>query len=308
MHPAFSVLFFTVTSGFGYGFMLCLIVLQQTGLLELGPQDFLRWSLVAFALFTLGLMSSTLHLANPKNAWRSFVRFRTSWLSREGVFAILAYPILGAYVATVWFSQQGLWVNLLALVCVVLILVLLYCTAMIYASLKTIPQWHNRYVAPVFLALGLSSGLVCTGLVTNWQQPFLNQVALMVLVLSAVLKLLYFKSLGEPTRSSINTATSFSQASVSLFDAGHSSKNFLQREFVYEVGPKTTALARRSSLVLAFGIPVLLIALLWSGTLSEYAQLGAWLIVLSLYLGLLLERWLFFVEAKHVVRHYYDNY
>ena len=74
MHPAFSVLFFTVTSGFGYGFMLCLIVLQQLGMLDMGREEFLLWSGVAFALFTLGLMSSTLHLANPKNAWRSFVR------------------------------------------------------------------------------------------------------------------------------------------------------------------------------------------------------------------------------------------
>ena len=150
MHPAFSVLFFTVTSGFGYGFMLCLIVLQQLGMLDMGREEFLLWSGVAFALFTLGLMSSTLHLANPKNAWRSFVRFRTSWLSREGVFAIIGYPVLGAYVAAVWLGQTGLWLHLLALFCIALILVLLYCTAMIYASLKTIPQWHNNWYHPSF--------------------------------------------------------------------------------------------------------------------------------------------------------------
>ena len=43
---------------------------------------------------SLGLLSSVLHLANPKNAWRSFSRFRTSWLSREAVFAGRLTPVV----------------------------------------------------------------------------------------------------------------------------------------------------------------------------------------------------------------------
>ena len=37
----------------------------------------------------------------------------------------------------------------------------IYCTGMIYASLKPIRQWHNCWVVPNYLALGLMSGLRC---------------------------------------------------------------------------------------------------------------------------------------------------
>ena len=312
MHPAFSVLFFTVTSGFGYGFMLCLLAARLSGYIEFGKDDFLLYSGVAAALFTVGLLSSTFHLANPKNAWRSFARFRTSWLSREGVLAVVAYPLIALYLAAIWFEGQGLWISgllisglgmtALGVLIMLLIVAILFCTAMIYASLKTIPQWHTRIVPIAFIMFSLSSGLLCLGITSGWQIAGLRNLAVAALIASLLIKLLYFKHLGKPTRSSINTATSFSQAKVTLFDAGHSSKNFLQREFIYEVGPKTLRLARIMSLLLAFIIPAILLALAGSTIISVGA---GWIAASGLYLGLLLERWLFFVEAKHVVRHYY---
>ena len=39
-----------------------------------------------------GLVSSTFHLANPRNAWRAMMRVRTSWLSREAVLAVVFFP------------------------------------------------------------------------------------------------------------------------------------------------------------------------------------------------------------------------
>ncbi len=305
MHPAFSVLFFTVTSGFGYGFLLWLLVAQATQWWSFTRDDFLIYCAIAGVLITLGLLSSTQHLANPKNAWRSFTRFRTSWLSREGVLAVLGYPLfaLTAYLIAEPSQQGGIWVGLrIALVAVstLWIIALTYCTAMIYASLKTIPQWHNGLVPPAFVVFTLSSGLLCFGLVSQWQPIGVLMLTCIALIAGAGIKMMYFKSLGAPTRSSINTATSFSQAKVTLFDSGHSSENFLQREFVYHVGPKTTGLARKLIFVLAFVLPLLLIFTITHAWLS-------WAAIISAYIGLLLERWLFFVEAKHVVRHYYGE-
>ena len=98
MHPAFSVIFFTVTSGAGYGLMalLCLFNFLYLGML-FDKNIFLIFSGISAVLFTMGLISSTFHLANPKNAWRAFMRFRTSWLAREGLLAILFYPTLFLY-------------------------------------------------------------------------------------------------------------------------------------------------------------------------------------------------------------------
>ena len=106
--------------------------------------------LLGLVLVTIGLLSSTLHLANPKNAWRAFNRFRTSWLSREGVFALLFYPVFLLYVFLVW-SQQGV-VSSMATAVGLLAIVIAFCvnisTGMIYASLKPIRQWHNSLTTP----------------------------------------------------------------------------------------------------------------------------------------------------------------
>ena len=91
MKPAFSVIGFTTLSGLGYGM---LFVLGLTTLLGLVPTE--RWlGVVALALalgsITLGLLSSTLHLGHPERAWRAISQWRSSWLSREGLAALVTY-------------------------------------------------------------------------------------------------------------------------------------------------------------------------------------------------------------------------
>lgn len=310
MHPAFSVLFFTVTSGMGFGLLFCLILAYHSGAYPFALESLKAGSLwsrlaqpyvydlaIAAIICTLGLVSSSFHLANPKNAWRSFTRFRSSWLSREAVFAVLIYPVLSMYVLMLCYGFS-LTAQVLALCLIILLVALVYCTAMIYASLKTIPQWHNRWVTPGFLLYSLVSGLIAyTAIVPAaplsawWYVP--------VLLSGLALKLVYYRSLGQPEISNINTATGFgraSQASITLFDTGHSSRNFAQREFMYTVGPKTVGLARKTGLLAAFILPAALLLAGW-----------AWVALVTHYVGMLLERWLFFVEAKHVIRHYYAS-
>ena len=74
MHPAPSVILFTVLSGVGFGF-LCVLnlgLIHPTGL----------GGLVAFAIgyafAVAGLLASTFHLGNPQRALRAFTQWRTS--------------------------------------------------------------------------------------------------------------------------------------------------------------------------------------------------------------------------------------
>ena len=63
MHPALSIIFFTVVSGAGYGlFMLTAAAGLIDGLISpsLGAQAVL----IALIMVTVGLLSSSLHLAN----------------------------------------------------------------------------------------------------------------------------------------------------------------------------------------------------------------------------------------------------
>ena len=105
MHPAFSVIFFTVSSGAGFGLFA---LLYLADLFDLGGalpvEQKLIAGVLALVLVGAGLTSSMFHLANPKNAWRAFSRYRTSWLSREGVFAMVFFPFAMIYLVLTWLS------------------------------------------------------------------------------------------------------------------------------------------------------------------------------------------------------------
>ena len=91
MHPAYSVILFTTASGAGYGL---LALLGLVGINH-GPASSLAFALtallIALGLITVGLLSSTLHLGHPERAWRALSQWRSSWLSREGIAALVTY-------------------------------------------------------------------------------------------------------------------------------------------------------------------------------------------------------------------------
>ena len=303
MHPAFSVLIFTVTSGAGYGLLAWLGAGQLLGFTEtLTVNQQIIMGIISMVLVSIGLVSSTMHLANPKNAWRSFSRFRTSWLSREAVFAILLYPIAGLYAAAILWQWSG--INMLAGLSMVLALVTLFTTSMIYASLKTIRQWNTPMVPALFMAYALISGgllFLALGGLFGALKPQLQAVVMGLVVITLALKLVYFFWQGKPQGATIQTATGFSQASVRLLDAGHSAPTFLNREFGYQVAADQLLRLRIIMTLVTFIVPLALVYCVFGGLVGAELLGLAWLIMMA---GLLLERWLFFAEARHVVRLY----
>ena len=303
MNPAFSVLIFTLSSGAGYGMSILLIVLHLLGLEQnIDKQLIMVTGVCALVLITLGLLSSTLHLANPKNAWRAFNRFRTSWLSREGVFALLFYPIFFIYLANVWF--YGNQVDPLAisagLVSALIAVIILFCTGMIYASLKTIRQWHTRLTPVNYIILGLMSGSLCLlaiqSALSNHLSTLMPTIAYALLGLGAFTKLGYFLWIGKPAGATINSATGFTQARVRLLETGHTGDSFLTNEFGYEIAANKLLQLRMLMLVLAFITPTLLLVL----SMPIVATLAC-------LAGIFIERWLFFAEARHVVMLYHGQ-
>lgn len=300
MHPAFSVLVFTVMSGAGYGLITLMIIGHLSGVAALQQRDLLlAGGGIALLLVTVGLLSSTLHLANPKNAWRAFSRFKTSWLSREAVFAVLFYPFALLYLGSLWgwgSDVKGV-VVLLGAGTAALAMITLFCTSMIYASLKTIRQWNSSLTPVNYLALGLMSGslilLAVQSVYTGAPESLLWSVALVLIVVAGCAKSIYLFWIGKPAGSTIQTATGFTQASVRLLDQGHTANSFLNDEFGYQVAADRLFVLRVLMCAGAFIVPFIL--LLWLPVLG-------WLAALCALAGLLLERWLFFAEARHVVR------
>ena len=105
------------------------------------------------------MLTSTLHLGRPERAWRALSQWRTSWLSREGVAAIVTYVPAGAlglgWVFGEFVPGQIVVGAMLSVPCA---LVTVWCTGMIYASLPTIRAWNQPLVAPVYVALALATG------------------------------------------------------------------------------------------------------------------------------------------------------
>lgn len=306
MHPAFSVLVFTVVSGAGYGLVFLMILGHLSAVQALQNETLLLSAgALGFVMITGGLLSSTLHLANPKNAWRSFSRFKTSWLSREAVFALLFYPFFFIYLLGIFLNgeQIGVVYSLAGALSMVLAIVTLYCTSMIYASLKTIRQWNSALTPVNYLALGLMSGSVLLialhALIVGNVSELLNNLVMTLLALGLTVKVIYFFWIGKPSGSTIKTATGFTQASVRLLDQGHSSNGFLNNEFGYTVAANKLLQVRAIALVIGFVAPMLLV--LYGGS--------ALLVIASIatLAGLLAERWLFFAEARHVVRLYHGD-
>lgn len=305
MHPAMSVIFFTVTAGTGYGVLILLGVVHLAGLVDnISPDQITAMGLIGLLLVTLGLLSSTLHLANPKNAWRSFTRFRTSWLSREAVFAVLFYPVCLLWLFLEWFTGNTVASNVLGLVAAVLAVVILICTAMIYASLKTIRQWHTALTPVNYLLLALLPATLLLSLMLAHQGLDTSRVramAVFVLLLAATSKIVYFYWIGQPAGPTINTALGFTRATVRLLDVGHSGETFLTREFGYQVDRVRLIWMRFISISLAFVVPLAVI----SGLAGSVGFGHFLLATVCVYAGILVERWLFFAEARHVVNLYH---
>ena len=318
MKPAWSIIAFTVLSGFGLGLAFVLALGEHWALsADVGATAIAKMALLSGVLTASGLCSSVLHLANPKNAWRALFRVRTSWLSREGVLALLFFPALFWWVAQSWYtmhiygaSPSDGWDNDQAMSALVMALSLgvVFCTAMIYASLRPVRLWRCWLTPVNYLLLSFFSGWILfaagAGLDSGRVPAFAAWGMLGSGLLSALGKYSHFRRADSEGGLTAGAATGLGAANVRLLELGHGGENFLTREFVYRADRGKVAAARRMVWALAFGVPLLsgLCVLTWPA--SHWILLFA---ALSALVGLLAERWLFFAEARHAVRLYHGE-
>lgn len=311
MHPAASVIFFTTASGAGYGLLFLLGIAGAVGLVEPNRAFGVIAMALSLGLITAGLISSTAHLGRPERAWRAMSQWRSSWLSREGVVAVATYLPAGL-LAIGWVFYEdtgGLWA-LSGLLSALGAAATVYCTAQIYATLKTIPSWNNPLVMPGYLALALyTGGLWMTALVTGFssgETGVFGPLTILVGVLAVAIKLVYWRAIGEATSGSTSgTATGLGDLGrVRLFEAPSTSENYVMREMGYRIARKHVDKLRKIALATAFFTPMILLLIAMAAG-GEVAAVLALLAAIVGILGTLVERWLMFAEARHVVTLYY---
>src|SRR3984893_1632997 len=146
MHPALSIVFFTTASGAGFALLLLIGLAVPLGLLPASGGFGFAALATAFVLAAGGLVSSVFHLGRPERAWRAFSQWRSSWLSREGVMSMATLVPAGIFaIGWLFFDATAGASGLCGTLAAALAAATVYCTGMIYASLKPIYQWHNRW-------------------------------------------------------------------------------------------------------------------------------------------------------------------
>src|SRR6185437_7648619 len=83
---------------------------------------------------------------------------RSSWLSREAVASVMTYPVAFAFGIIAWRHGESVWTRAFGVAALAASIGTVHCTAMIYASLKPIRQWHNVHTAPDYLLYAVFSG------------------------------------------------------------------------------------------------------------------------------------------------------
>jgi DMSO reductase anchor subunit len=304
MHPAFSIIVFTTLSGLGYGLAAALGI----GVLDPAAMPTKLAHVLALALIGGGLLSSTLHLGNPQRAWRAFSQWRSSWLSREGVMAVLTFLPLTVSAAASLFADR--YLVLPGLLGTAGAAVTVYCTAMIYASLRSIEAWHTPLTPACYLLFALAGGLMLATLArlaAGGSPTGLALTALVALAAAWGAKTLWWQRLRAlVSTSTAETATGLGFiGKVRLLERPHSNENYLTREMGYRIARKHAVKLSRLAVIIGGVVPaclLLLTAVLGSGLATFNLQLAG---VLMFGAGMAVERWLFFAEARHAVMNYY---
>ena len=251
MTPASSVLLLTTLTGFGYGLLAWLGVFA---LFEGLPDA--RWLvpagvLVALAVASAGLIASVAHLGRPERAWRSFSQWRSSWLSREGIASLTVYPpAIGFAIAWGLAGEAATVTRILGILAAIAAIVTVGCTAMIYASLKPIRQWNNRFVLPNYLLFALFSGAALFAAIVAIAGYGVRPAA-SILVAGAIIalgaKLAYWWEIDRqsPLVSLAEAIGVSGMGEARDLDHPHFTENYILREMGFEIARKHAARLRR---------------------------------------------------------------
>lgn len=310
MRPTGSIIAFTVASGAGFGLLALLLSAHLAGLVgdDIGLLG--AGFGLAYLLISGGLIASTFHLGHPERMLLALSQWRSSWLSREALLALASYPLGLAYLG--WAAAGAHDGGLIALGVATLGVSLgtVFCTAMIYASLRPIFAWHSPIVPACYLAFALMTGalvfLFLAQAMGSGAAVTLFWLALGFLLIGLALKRAAWHRLDRGDGGgSAESATGLGRfGRVRQFEAPSTGQSYITHEMGFEIARRHARALRRAALAFGFLAPLGLLIL---GALlaPPGPQILDALAVISCAFGITLERWLFFAEAQHAAMLYY---
>lgn len=323
MKPAISVIFLTTLIGAGQGLFLSYYSAELLSLLSVLPvipmnsQGAVLAGMTSFGLLVAGLIASFFHLGHPERAWRAAAMWRTSWLSREVIVLPVTMALILIYTSLKFIGNKDVmivlgngypveWSTAVGFFGVVAVIGLFLCTAMIYACLKFLRQWHSPLTVLNFILLGSASGFTLATALSTFTDPqlfgYFSGFAICLTILGLVSRyasLVRNKNLCSS--GTIQSAIGIHHPTIRQMAQGAMGGSFNTRAFIHTYGAAVVKLARRFFLLVTFVVPVVLLLLS-----SETTVVLCALAFALQYLGLLAERWYFFIEAEHPQNVYYQ--
>jgi DMSO reductase anchor subunit len=324
MHPAFSVIFLTTLIGAGQGLFLALFTVESYAAFDLLPKQsngfYAYGSALALLLLIGGLVASFFHLGRPERAWRAATQWRTSWLSREVLVLPTFMGVVFLYGIAHWLDvnpvlaslPSGAPVNLTAVLGTmgtVLAFALYVCTAMIYACLRFLREWHTPLTVINYILLGGASGFTLAAVFAAVTAPslagFFAGWAIIITAIGLVTRgAALIRNARLKPKSTLQSAIGVKHPRVVQTTQGFMGGSFNTREFFHGRTAGFLSWVKWLFLVLTFVLPVLLLAAGMSAVSALNVLVAAFLVQ---YAGLLLERWFFFAQANHPQNLYYQS-
>jgi len=324
MRPAFSVIFLTTLIGVGQGLFMALVAGQFYWVIGSGEaldsgSFYAGGSLLAMLFMGAGLIASFFHLAHPERAWRSATRWRTSWLSREVIALPAVMGMIFLYGGLHWLDWRPVLMSFgnmkdldltmaTGYVGAAAAVALFICTGMIYACMKFIQEWASALTVINFGLMGMASGFSLAAAYAAWAaSPLVEYYAGWAIILS--LAALTFRVAGLirnrtlKRMSSLQTAIGVRHRDLRQVTRGFTAGAFNLKEFFHPGGRGLVAQLSATYLICAFILPILLLSLAWQE--SSLSLFGLAFVVQ--YSGLVVERWVFFAEARHPQNLYYQK-
>jgi len=164
--------------------MFCVAALGES-LFDASGIEFQKlYSLAALSFGGLGLAASTLHLGRPLQAWRAFLGWRKSWLSREIIFFGVYFHLAAAQIATLWFPLP-VPKSLLEASVVISGLIGVFCSVMVYVDTRR-TLWSLRLSGAKFfgttILLGVAASVALSLVLGN---TVLNLLIAALIIISA---------------------------------------------------------------------------------------------------------------------------
>jgi len=226
-----------------------------------------------------------------------------------GVVFLFGVSHMAGYRPEILTLRGGLLIDLsvvLGVAGTMLAFALFVCTAMIYACLRFLREWHSPLTVLNYILMGGASGFTLAAFYAALAAPsqtnfFVSWAIIITFLAFAGRSASLARNARLKPKSTIQTAIGMKHPYIVQRSMGSMGGSFNTREFFHGKSEAFLRTIKPTFLILAFLAPLVLLAPFTS---------SPWLLGMAFilqYLGLLAERWFFFAQANHPQNLYYQT-